>query len=185
MPNWCSTTYAFYNASISDDEDFTRFKNEMSAFLKESLNTKSDTDRWLGTLAKHFGFDTETFPYGLRGWITYYENCGDHFKIWVEDAWCYHNGVFELILEKYFPDVAYVLCAEEPGCEVYVNTDIDHDYLVDKYCVSIINKEEDYVEDMTYCASDDELEQLKNDWLEENPNYDFEVYEFENDSGIY
>ena len=184
MPNWCSTTYAFYNASRSDDEDFTRFKDEMKKFLDKNLNTKSDTDRWLGTLAKHFGFDTDNFPYGLRGWIVDYEDNGDHFKIWVEDAWCYHNGVFEMILENNFPEVAYVLIAEEPGCEVYVNTDADHKYLIDKYYVIIVDENGDWWE-TDYCATDEQLERLQNEWKKEMLNCTFTVYEFENDSGIY
>ena len=184
MPNWCSTTYAFYNADMNSDENFIKFKNEMKRFLDKNLNTKTDTDRWLGTLAKHFGFDPNAFPFGLRGWIEQYEDNGDHFKIWVEDAWCYHNGVFEVILEDFFPNVAYVLCAEEPGCEVYVNTDTDHIYLTDKYYVIIEDENGDWL-DTDYCENDEQLERLQNEWKNEVPNCAFNVYEFENDSGIY
>lgn len=184
MPNWCSTTYAFYNTDKKSDKNFIKFKNEMKEFLDKNVYTNSDTDRWLGTLAKHFGFDTDNFPYGLRGWIDGYEDNGDHLKIWVEDAWCYHNGIFEMILNKYFPNVAYVLCAEEPGCEIYVNTDIDHTYLIDKYYV-IIEDESSDLWDTDYCANDEQLERLKNEWKKENPNCSFIVHKFENDNGIY
>ena len=181
MPNWCSTTYVFKGKN-GNEKGFEIFKNEMIKFLSESPNT--DEGRWLGTLAKHFGFDIDNFPYGLRGWISYYEDNGDYLTVDVEDAWVYHNGIFEMILENYFPQVDYVMTAEEPGCEIYVNTDTDHEYLCDMYCLIVTDENDNWV-DSVYCDSNEVLEKYKEEWKAENPNYDFIVHPFESDYGIY
>ena len=40
-------------------------------------------------------------------------------------AWTYMNEMWDEILTKYYPSISYVFIAEEPGSEIYVNTDLE------------------------------------------------------------
>ena len=173
MANWCSTSYAFYNNG--NTENFNRFKNAMIKIYKE--NMFNDTDLWLGKVAEHFGLyiNGNSFPYGLRGWITFVEDRGDHLRVDVQDAWYYHNGIFEMILDNDFSGVDYVMCAEEPGCEVYVNTDTKHRFFKDKYVV--------YTEDNTVYFEDDRMLGDYIEWCRDT-NQEFAFYEFKTDYEI-
>ena len=52
-------------------------------------------------------------------------------------AWIPYPEIWDAILNKNFADVHYVFFAEEPGMQLYVNTDVDHDYFEEAYKVSI------------------------------------------------
>lgn len=38
--------------------------------------------------------------------------------------------MWDKILEKFYPEITYVFCAEEPECGLYINTDVDNVYLL-------------------------------------------------------
>lgn len=167
MPNWCSTTYAFYDNG--NTENYNKFKNAMLKLYNEHMFDK--TDLWLGTVAESFGLKVcDSFPYGLRGWITYVEDNNDHLTVDVQDAWSYHNGVFNLILENSFDGVNYEMVAEEPGCEIYVNTDTEHKFFNDKYVMYI----EDY--DTLYFENDEQLNESIL-WCKEN-GYKYDIHKY-------
>jgi hypothetical protein len=59
------------------------------------------------------------------------------FRIDQIDAWGPNVEMWETILKDHYPDVHLVYQADEPGCEIHINTDTKGEYFPDKYLLDI------------------------------------------------
>lgn len=155
MPNWCSTTYAFKGKGL---EAFKTKFNEVMDKLVE--NNDHSCYIFLEDLLDAYGYDKDSPARQnsfSRGWITYYQDNGSWLTVDTEDAWGPQTDAFDIILADY-PDVDYVFIAEEPGCEVFLNTDLTGEYFDDKYYV-------EYIRDESYDVERFPTIEKANDWL--------------------
>ena len=162
MPNWCYTNYAFKGKGLD------KFKNSILPILDEASREKG-CNYFLGDLLDNYNIPKDSGVmegYGCRGWINYYEDNGDWLSIDVEDAWGPHTEVFDAILTK-FPDVDYVYMAEEPGCEIYINTDTSGDYFDIRYRAVFEMDDKDIWEDAWFTTKEEAMEWL-NEMAKEN-----------------
>lgn len=63
------------------------------------------------------------------------------FTVYYESKWYPTIEAWNLVLEPY--GVKQVTIAEEPGCDVYINTDKDGVFFIDKYMIDIYTEEND------------------------------------------
>ena len=139
MANWCETTYVFEGTR----EDIFRFQNDLKKYTSLSFArfvSRSAGSAWEGNIAYWFGFDPEAFP--CRGIIeTIYEiQKGDEFDwfcVDCSDAWGPNYELFDAIIDKCFPAITYEMMAEEPGGEVFINTDTEGKYFPFHYRIVI------------------------------------------------
>ncbi len=96
--------------------------------------------------------DKKLAQYETRGWIdcdsdiTYHdaaEGKPAYIQIYYQSKWSPTIEAWDLAIEPY--GLEEVTIAEEPGCEVYINTDTDHVFFTDKYLIDIYyNGNEEY-----------------------------------------
>ena len=91
-----------------------------------------------GNVSFGFGFADPEAAFSCYGEIeTIYqiqEGDGfDWFSVDCFDAWEPNHELFDSILEKFYPAITYELMAEEPGCEVFINTDKTGKYFPYRY----------------------------------------------------
>jgi len=84
-----------------------------------------------------------------------------HVNIMFESAWSPCEEFFEKFLADNFPNLKMVMIAEEPGNEVYVNTDVEGIIFTDRYKV-------DGYDDSVYC---EDFEHVR-DYVESTLNID-------------
>ena len=144
MANWCDTTYVFEGTR----KDIFRFQNSLKKYTSSQFTNRVGTrPAWEGNIAFGFGFDPETIP--CRGIIeTIYEiqkgEDFDWFCIACSDAWGPNYEIFDAIINKCFPNVTYEMMAEEPGGEVFINTDTEGKYFPYRYRIVIYSN--DFIE---------------------------------------
>lgn len=144
MPNWCMTNYAVYPRKKENLNELLRFYIDMSKGANNSFGGSDQVDPdhegWFGNLFIAAGYkvhDGELRDYNLRGFNTEVElrdaETDPHVAIFVEMAWSpEYRGMWDMLSEKY-PGLGFVMEAEEPGCEVYVNTDTTGDFFPEKW----------------------------------------------------
>ena len=137
MPNWCYTQYIFYTEN-NNYHDLERFYN----IIKNNIDAESQPgrnyeNRWLGKIAEVHNIATDEIP--CRGSIEYlsHYNTGDtSFALDTETAWIPCTQLWEVLLTHY-NDVKFVYLAEEPGMELFINSDVDENYFDQKYLLMI------------------------------------------------
>jgi hypothetical protein len=124
MPNWCATTVVFYGEQANLEQLWA----DWNEALKDN-SVKSDIG-WLGKLLVYKGEEYKNIycrgfladvPHLEQGRLTVYSN----------DAWAPMFNFYNWVAECY--QVEYVLIAEEPGCQVYINTDVEGKYFPERY----------------------------------------------------
>ena len=137
MPNWCANKYVFYTNDENKGE-LLRLYNNLAAIMQESSEVKNGFEPgWLGKVAISHGIDWDTVP--CRGAI---ENLGDYepddtcFTLETETAWVPTDELWEAVTAQYI-GISYAYMAEEPGSEIYMNTDIEGRYLTEKYLIEL------------------------------------------------
>ena len=140
MPNWCKTNITFF----SESEDHITKLNDALCKLDagKSLLPNGFGNLWLGNILHYFGFQwTDVICRGsisLIGILSKDADRGFHFEIEQEDAWYANTEVWDKILSKEdFSDIHYVFMAEEPGCNVYVNSDSSGLFYDTRYMVDV------------------------------------------------
>ena len=137
MANWCSTTLGI-KAETKDAEAVAQL--EVLRTLAESvIHQKADNcdAGWIGLLLKNQGIN----PRGIscRGFIQYVseiETAGtlSYILVDVEDAWTPQLGLWDKLLTMpAFNKLSYVVKAEESGCEIFINTDVDGDIFPERF----------------------------------------------------
>lgn len=169
MPNWCSTGYYVTTKGFTESER-KRLYPTLLKFLTDvtiATSTDSGTDfgrGWLGQVYIQAGYKFNSS--GDREWDEEWIECrgevldvqvdtGDDNEIvgvalWCETAWQPMIESFQRLVDEKYPGLKLVCCAEEPGCEIYINTDTAGYRFLDKYVIATD-------EDNYYCETDEEL----------------------------
>jgi len=138
MPNWCSTKYVVFTDN-DDKAELVRLYNNLSATLKTPSEVGNGFGAgWLGDVAIKHGFEWETYP--CRGSIEHmdeYDSDSNHFSFNTETAWGPCDELWEAIIEQY-EGVSHVFLSEEPGCEYFVNTDVEGRFLSEQYLFELV-----------------------------------------------
>ena len=159
MPNWCSTTYAFFG-----DPDAVRdFHKKIELYTSKLRWDDSPREpltfrwNWLGNIVTGFGLDPDKVY--CRGEISAVTPYDDHILVATETAWSPMNDVWDEIIAKHYKGnrLQYVYIAEEPGCDIFINTDDSGIFFSEKYLLD----DGDGVYE--YFSADEEEEMC--DWL--------------------
>ena len=137
MANWCSTTIGI-KAETKDTEAVAQL--EVLRTLAESVIHQKAVNCdavWLGFLLQNQGVD----PDGIssRGSIqdvSEIKTAGTltYILVDIEDAWSPHLELWNKLLAlPAFNKLSYVVKAEEGGCQVFVNTDVDGDIFPERF----------------------------------------------------
>jgi len=137
MPNWCSNRYAFYTQD-EDKSELVRFYKTLCDILHAPPSKENDfAPDWLGNIATQHGFDWGTYP--CRGSFEIPDDNDPEygvFKVDSETAWAPTTELWEAVVKQY-KNISFVYIAEEPGAGFYVNTDIQGNYLPERYLLDI------------------------------------------------
>ncbi len=161
MANWCTNDVIFHGEKTNILAMWGLIKQAFSEEFKEIIRTKfEDADSsWCGYLAFMFGAsvdgaslekgqlieDPSSDSISCRGFFQ-----GDpelsldngSIRFFVESAWAPLADLWQLMAEQCEVDVDYV--AEEPGCGIYINTDVSGQYFSDRYILFDENTGCDY-----------------------------------------
>lgn len=137
MPNWCSNTFFVYGNKTG----CLRFYLKLQALL-DSHDSEGGSRLNLWDTLKAAGYDdSELVTANCRGEISdlNLEEGSDEggrpfgVKFWAESAWSPCSEAITLLINKLAPRMGLksVFLAEEPGCEIYINSDVDGVYFRD------------------------------------------------------
>lgn len=124
MPNWCTTSYVFRG----NENEIKDLYDKLKSFTSKERIPNDFGNFWLGNIVDGFGLDYNEIP--CRGRIDYFPESEEdvnqgRLELSTETAWRPMTEMWDKIIEKYYPSITYVLIAEEPGSNLYVNTDIE------------------------------------------------------------
>lgn len=130
MPNWCTDQVVFTSSNLDNLLNLERDLDDALRLINEGDET------WIGRLLRYKGEDVGKFY--CRGFIYYASDKEEveeteQFTLNVNSAWVPAIDVYDWIAEQY--DLDYVLAAEEPGCDIYINTDVTGDIFGQRYYV--------------------------------------------------
>lgn len=141
MANICETAIAFFATA----EEYT---DKLVDFYSKLTDLKKPKERFpiyfnSVYIAEQFGIDTKHIEWSCIQDISDIEAHGTYrgFKVFQDDKWSPNLEFWDLIIEQeYTTDdgermIDYVYEAEEPGCEIYINTDVDGEFFCDLYKV--------------------------------------------------
>lgn len=141
MANICETTIAFFATTEKYTDKLVDFYNKLTDLKK----SKERFPIYFNSVyvAEQFGTDTKHIEWSCIQDISDIEAHGTYrgFKVYQDDKWSPNLRFWDLIIEReYTTDdgermIDYVYEAEEPGCEIYINTDIDGEFFCDLYKV--------------------------------------------------
>ena len=107
-------------------------------YCNHITHTISDT---YGT--KKFNFDGRDNFNWLSDQIDYIDSMDVYtYDIQIESAWCPVISRFKEWVQSIYPNIDVVGTCEEPGCCVYVNTDVDGNFYTTRYCLDICRNDE-------------------------------------------
>ena len=170
MANICETTIAFFATTEKYTDKLVDFYNKLTDLKK----SKERFPIYFNSvyIAEQFGIDTKRIEWSCIQDISDIEAHGTYrgFKVFQDDKWFPNLKFWDLIIEReYTTDdgermIDYVYEAEEPGCEIYINTDVDGEFFCDLYKVdACLPKDLFCGEDMTeyFSSTEDLLDALK------------------------
>ena len=128
MPNWCSNSIAFYQED-SGTAMLEAFYADIQKYQDYKDPETGKVSDWVGHWLESNRINTDNMY--TRGFFTNCELNTDHVRVDMETAWGPINEVWDLMADKY--DLAYVYIADEPGFEVYVNTDGEGRFFATRY----------------------------------------------------
>ena len=159
MANICSNTLAFYSV---DENVVTDFKRLIEDSIKKSA--------WIGNIATALGF-TKDLPFDSSGCIDEVDDIEENdkdrvsiyaFKVWSETKWTPCHTFWCEVLDKYNEKnnltencIYYDFIADEPGEEIYVNTDKDGIFFSDRVKIEISYKG-NWLDGIYLCSYDNE-----------------------------
>lgn len=151
MANICSTNITFYS----------KRKKSLIAFKEvfEELYRLGNGE-WYAFLDRY----SISADIHCRGVIEHYDDeinysSGHYnFEVISSDSWSPPFEMWRLILTMHFPLIKMVVSAEESGMDVYINTDKEGLYYLDKYLVEVFyddwQNQEDFFE---YCTDKEDV----------------------------
>lgn len=155
MANYCMNDIVFY--SINREQIVNLFEQ-----VKSTLNSfKCDTTlfKLLQCLENQSSLEIIKDKRNFIIDCSELQQAGDEyfFHMYTEAAWVPHIEDIDLLLSAdAFSEIQYVYTAEEPGMEIYVNSDVEHKFLDNKYLFYYWcgNEEEDQ-----YFSNEDNLKE--------------------------
>ena len=149
MPNWCNTRYYF----MGQNNEIQDFHKKVKEFISKDNLSNGFEKNWIGNIVNGFGYDCKKIP--CRGTVICLDEIVEEkkdimiFYIETETAWVPLNELWDKIIENFYPSTTYVFFAEEPGAEIYINSDKSGSFFPDRYkaCFRLPIKEiahEDY-----------------------------------------
>jgi hypothetical protein len=134
MANICCNKYVFYATGENKDELFRLHRN-----LADVMETtaKAKEHGCLGAVADKHGIDRDKVS--CRGTIEDlgdYNPGGDHFILDCDTDWNPMDELWEAVIAQY-EGVSFVYKAEEPGFDIFTNTDTEGIYFPEKYLLNI------------------------------------------------
>ena len=190
MPNWCDTTLAFF--SESDSPQLDELYESLASLLEERDIVQ------FREVAKSFGYDPDKHEMGLRGELFGLEEPDENgfMAVYTETAWGPELDIWDALVRDRYPEIQYVFLAEEPGCELFFNSDVEGRYFKTKYSIDYTSESEG---DIVYFNTEEELLEFANrlfsssattieglrdaeeKWEEENPDNWASIHAFEFD----
>ena len=141
MPNWCSSKMVV----LGNPTELKKFRNK----LLEAMKRSETNNHWhLYEIYEVFGYTEElilkdkndTLGYN-RGYI---EDVGDihngRLDVYYESAWSPMIDGFDYLLSHHYTTLRQVTLSEEPGEELFINTDRSHKILPERFYLYV----EDY-----------------------------------------
>lgn len=146
MANYCINYITFFS---TNQQSLETLHADLQNFMKTS------SDKTVYTLLKNIGYDevADRETYSQRHYLLSYDekikerdNCY-YFELCTESAWSPCMGGIKYLVNYYYnAEVNMVYQSEEPGCEVYVNTDVEGIFYPEKYRVSIYKSNDEWEE---------------------------------------
>lgn len=128
MSNGCSDTVIFYSESANAKTQLASFGDAIS-HCYPSGSFRSDTR--ICVLLDYLGIPKDSLY--IRGDVLDYEIKEDTIRFDVDAAWRPLYYCYQAIAEHF--NLEFVMQSEEPGCSIFINTDIFGDYLTTRYRV--------------------------------------------------
>lgn len=133
MPNWCADHAAFTSNRSNDLSSLFNLRQD----LEQALETiQEGDDDWIGRLLRYKGANPADIY--CRGFVQDFSNEKEIeskgiFTLDLDSAWEPSFEVYEWIAKTY--DLDYVLIAEEPGQEIFINTDVEGKIFNERYYI--------------------------------------------------
>lgn len=147
MPNWCYTQIAFYGPYVNELE---KFRSDIKTAIDFLPIVGSEARNWQGRVARYYNSTAA----GERGFLNdislvYSEDIADdtmsYFILDQEDAWAPHTDMWSELLDELGYDINFVYRAEEPGDDIYINTDYEGNFFPDRYIVDTPDETEYFI----------------------------------------
>jgi len=140
MPRYCYTDYAFISRDKAGLSELKRLHNNLSKIMtKPSKATNGFGPGYFEALAKSHGLNPKDIP--CDGAIieiiqsTFSESLG-FFTILTESAYSPKINLWNKIISQY-KGVSFVYRAEEPGWDLFINTDERGEFYPDRFLLSV------------------------------------------------
>ena len=136
MANLCDTMYRFFVSEVDKEhkKQLKKFYSKISKVYDDNRNT------WLGDVAKCFGINPESIS--CKGDIYFISEMDEendyYFEIATTTAYEPLNEIWDILLsQEEYEGIEYVYRAEEPSCEIYINTDYIGEIFPERYKLEI------------------------------------------------
>lgn len=132
MANTCYTDYAFFGDERAMEDFYDRLRGSMKPEDRDGLP--------LSRVRNAFRIPPEKAAVN-RATIDYVRKDADCVRLSAESAWTPATDIFDEIIKSWYTDrlgrpiLSYVYAAEEPGFDIFINTDRDGRYLSHRYLV--------------------------------------------------
>lgn len=134
MANWCSNVFAIYPTNDSDlgKAQLKRLFAQLRKVTQIDYPEGTDKHDWYGLLSLMRG--KEESEIAARGSIDGIRWNDDHIIVETQTAWEPQDDVVREMLDcTECSELDFVFIAEEPGNEIYVNTDTSGRFFSDRY----------------------------------------------------
>ena len=138
MPNWSYNRISFYQEDNGNDM-LHAFFADIQKYQDYKDPETGKHSSWVGHYLQSKRINADNLY--SRGFFVSCELHDDHVEIEMETAWAPLPEIWELIAQQY--ELSFVYISEEPGCEVYVNTD-DGRFFTTRYMINSFDV--DYLE---------------------------------------
>lgn len=131
MPNWCSNSMYVWG----DRQQVYKFYMDVTTALSDHPNFEPEENdwsrNWIANIFFQAGYtydEIKSRNFLVRGSIDYVALVTDNMddlgvRFDEETAWGPNDDAIETLLDEKYPGLQFVFIAEEPGCEVYCNSD--------------------------------------------------------------